>query len=901
MRQNVALVTFNRGIVSPLALARVDAKQVALAAETQTNWLPRKLGPMSLRPGLGHIGGVKGNSITRLLPFAFAIGDTALIELTPGVARFWVNDELVSFPAVGTAITNGDFAVDLTGWTVPAQPSGTAAFTLGRLYLQSEAPEHFGWVYQQVAVPIGDQGVLHCLEVDVEVGACTVRVGSTLQGQEYIVDTAVPPGTTRFAFTPAGDFFIQLMSPTGGYSTGFAYVNSVALRPAGVLEVSTPFNTLAELGAVRIEQSQDVIFLASEGLRQQRIERRAGGAWSIVPYVSEGGPSLSTNTTTAKIGLYANVYGVGQAAQTALLSASDVFLPGHVGSVFRVDVPGQGQIARAEKAEVYTDWIKVTGAGTARNLNVNVDFDGGAVITVTLQRSVGEPGAWMDTATTYAVDTVAVYNDALDNQIIYYRLAVKAGGYTSGGVVMSMAYSGGQTPVSVLLTDYYDAKTVIGTPQGNVVFSTPTDAWYEGAWSGVRGYPSAVALNESRLCWAGKSKTWCSISDNYHGFDQDFEGDAGPISRSIGSGMVDSIRWLRSVGRLIAGGEGKEHSIRSSSLDEPLTPVNFNIKAYTSKGSSNVDAVTVDQSVIFVDRSGKRVQILSPGDGGNHHAVEATMLAAEVGEPGIIRLAVQQSPEIRVHCVRSDGKVAVLVYDQVEEVQAWTIVETDGIIEDAVALPAVGQDEMYYVVKRTINGAQVRSIEKWAHDADCVGGTVNKQADAFLQFANGVPSVTVTGLNHLIGAQVVCWADGQDQGVFTVSAGGTITLPSVVTAGVVGLYYRAQFKGVKLAHAAQGGTALAQSKRVDHLALILANTHYQGLRYGPDFDTLDDLPLVEEGAVTPANTMWTAYDQESVEFNGIYDTDARICLEAAAPRPCTVMAAIITMKTNDKL
>jgi hypothetical protein len=122
-----------------------------------------------------------------------------------------------------------------------------------------------------------------------------------------------------------------------------------------------------------------------------------------------------------------------------------------------------------------------------------------------------------------------------------------------------------------------------------------------------------------------------------------------------------------------------------------------------------------------------------------------------------------------------------------------------------------------------------------------------------------------------------------------------------VTRAVVGLTYRARFKSVKLAHAAQGGTALTQPKRVDHLALIMANTHYQGLRYGRDFDTMDDLPLVEEGTVTPADTVWESYDADSIEFNGMYSTDERLCLEAQAPRPCTVLAAIISLKTNDKL
>jgi hypothetical protein len=113
--------------------------------------------------------------------------------------------------------------------------------------------------------------------------------------------------------------------------------------------------------------------------------------------------------------------------------------------------------------------------------------------------------------------------------------------------------------------------------------------------------------------------------------------------------------------------------------------------------------------------------------------------------------------------------------------------------------------------------------------------------------------------------------------------------------------WNASFISTKLAYAAQGGSALGQRKRVDHLGLILRNTHYQGLQYGDSATTLDDLPLVEAEQVTPADTVWSTYDQDSVEFNGTYDTDARIHLQANAPRPCTVLAIVVGMNTNEKL
>jgi hypothetical protein len=217
-----------------------------------------------------------------------------------------------------------------------------------------------------------------------------------------------------------------------------------------------------------------------------------------------------------------------------------------------------------------------------------------------------------------------------------------------------------------------------------------------------------------------------------------------------------------------------------------------------------------------------------------------------------------------------------------------------------VVLPAVGEeDRVYYLVKRTVDGATVRYLEKWALTSECEGGTLNKQADSFLHYS-GAATQIITGMEHLEGEDVVVWADGVDLGAYTVTF-SSVTLNTTVTEAIIGLGYSATFKSTKLAYAAQGGSALTQKKRIDHVGLILRNTHYQGLQYGDSFDMLDDLPLVEAGQVTAAGTIWDHYDYDSVEFNGTYDADSRLCLKASAPRPCTVLAAVLSMNTNEKL
>jgi hypothetical protein len=133
---------------------------------------------------------------------------------------------------------------------------------------------------------------------------------------------------------------------------------------------------------------------------------------------------------------------------------------------------------------------------------------------------------------------------------------------------------------------------------------------------------------------------------------------------------------------------------------------------------------------------------------------------------------------------------------------------------------------------------------------------------------------------------------------------GSITLTEAVTLAYVGLTYTARFKSAKLATAVatqQNPTPLTQRKRIDHLGLVLADTHASGLKYGVDFDNLDYLPLVEGEEVIDPDTIHADFDTDSMELNGEWSTDTRLCLQATSPKPCTVLAAIVGISSHDKL
>jgi 6-phosphogluconolactonase (cycloisomerase 2 family) len=757
---------------------------------------------------------------------------------------------------------------------------------------------------QAVVVTNTDKVIPHTITFNTLALPCYIKIGTTYDGGELVDETLVEIGSSSaashaFTFTPnANLFFIHIYNAR----TVSTSVTHIGLSGAADISLSTLFDT-ADLPNIRHTQSGDVIFVACKDVGQFKIKRFAEKSWGIVRYAPEDGPFRPLNTgliTLEPNGLTGNIIVTASRPLFTPENATHTLIRfTSIGQNSDDDFTGANQFSATE--------IRVVGVGTQRALSITRAGTWSA--TVTLQRSIAEPGSWTDVAT-FTTNGTATYTDGLDNQIIYYRIGIKTGDYTSGTAEISMNYaSGGITGVVRLgtITSPTRAAARVLSPLGA---TAATADWEMGAWNDRYGWPSCVALHEGRLWWAGMDKAYGSASDAYDTFDDEIEGDSGPIQRSIGEGPVDSFNWLLPLQRLMLGAEMSEFSAKSSNFDEPLTPSNFNLKAGSTQGSAPVPAVKIDNTGIYADRSTTKAFQLSYNiDTYDYTASELTLLCPELCEAGITRMAVQRRPDTRVHALLDDGTAAVLILEPGEEVACWVKVETDGVIEDVVVLPDTPEDAVYYTVRRTINSVTKRYLERWAIESECRGDTLTKLADSFVTFTNGPASATVTGLSHLEGKSVIVWADGKclddaagEIETFTVTA-GQITLtdggsPYLATTGVVGLAYEAQFKGTKLAYAAGGGTALNRRKRLIGLGLTLADTHAKGLKVGDSFDVMNDLPSVEAGAEVDPDHVHEDLETDLFAISSNWTVDSRLCLKANAPRPATVLGCAMVIETN---
>jgi hypothetical protein len=881
-KQNASLLAFNRGVISPLGMARVDLDRLQLSAETQTNWIPRVLGSMMLRPGLEYIHGTKSNNKPHHIPFIAASDDTAIIEITNTVIRVSVDEVIITRPTVTATITNGSFTTDLTGWT-DADESGAAStwdataalFLLGTGINEASRTQ---------LVTVNEASVVHALRIHITRGPVKIRIGTTATNGDYHTAT-LGTGYHSLAFTPTGDFYVN-------FSSALDYtviVNTVAVESAGAMELPIDYVT-ADLGLIRPTQSADVIFLAADGYQQQKIERRNNDSWSIVLHEPLNGPFGSINISPITI------TSSGLTGDVQLTASKDLFTGSateHSGEIYRLVSAGQVVQASVTAENNFTNSVLITGVGTSRDFSISIAGTWSA--TCTLQRSIDD-ATWEDVQT-YTTNTTVTFSDGLDNIEYYYRIGVKTGDFTSGTVELGLTFSGGSLTGIVKIRTVTSATVANGTVINPLGGTAATSDWYKGQWSAALGWPTANALYEGRLWYAGRGKIWGSVSDGFDNFDDDTVGDSGPINRFIGEGPVDEVNWLAPLQRLMLGTAGAEVSARSTSFDEPLTPNNFNFKIAGTDGSNNVDIVIDGTRALFVQRSGSKIyQLQYDFESNDYRPIDLSQLAPEITQPSIVKLAIQRQPDTRVHCVRSDGKVAVLVKDSAENTLAWVLVETDGEVEDVVVLPGTIEDKVYYSVKR-LDGT-VRYLEKWALESEGRGGITNKLADSFVYYS-GAAVTSITGLDHLDGETVILWGNGKDLGSYTV-ASGTITPSEAVTSYCVGLGYSADFKSAKLAYAAAMGTALNQVKKINQVGFIARDMHATGLQAGPSLDELYDLPAVYKHQDVDADTVHEEYDTTTSPFGGHWDTDSRLFLRAVAPKPVTLLAAIISMQTNDK-
>ncbi len=242
-----------------------------------------------------------------------------------------------------------------------------------------------------------------------------------------------------------------------------------------------------------------------------------------------------------------------------------------------------------------------------------------------------------------------------------------------------------------------------------------TTDWEIGAWSDEFGWPAAITFYEQRAAYAGTYEqpqtVWLSVPEDFENFEPGSNADDA-LNYTIATEKVNAITWLSAEQVLLAGTSGGVFSIYSGSQNEALTPANVTVKRQANNASDSITPEKIGNLTYFVQRGGLKLRELGYDFQSNSYkASDITLLSDHITEGGITEMAFQDNPDSILWCVLGSGKIATLTREVNEQVAGWAVQETDGLFESICCIPGTDYDEVWFVVKRTINGNTRRYIE----------------------------------------------------------------------------------------------------------------------------------------------------------------------------------------------
>lgn len=441
----------------------------------------------------------------------------------------------------------------------------------------------------------------------------------------------------------------------------------------------------------------------------------------------------------------------------------------------------------------------------------------------------------------------------------------------------------------VEVTGYTSAQQISGTIRTELTstVASPANAWtLEGAvWNASDGYPSTGVLYEQRLMTGGTARYPQSIWGSRSGLYYDFTlGDADDDAIAIAlpsTGQINPIRKLSASNALIPLTYGGEFSI-TGGVEKPLTPTNRQVKSPSVFGCNRVKPVRIGNELMFVQRAGKKVRAFSyKAVEDTYSAPDLTVLSEHVTAPGVVDMAVQQEPGSLLWCVLADGTAAACTIDRDESVIAWAPQDTDGNFESIACIPNATGDEVWAVVRRTIDGTEKRYIERF--DASLL-------TDCGITGTSGPGATIWTGLDHLEGKAVVAKTGNTVLGTFAVTA-GQIEVPNAVTSIEIGLPYTNQVSLLTPELGSGEGSAQGNNMRTHETSLLFKDTigaqvNGQELAFRKfDEDLLDEPPNEFSGL-------------QRIGLDGWNRGDAPVVITQDKPLPFHLLAVVRKFTTN---
>lgn len=896
VKSAAAFTAMNAGELSPLLGARTDKDFYGVGLTTCSNMIPLTQGPAAMRSGFQYVKEVADSSKrTALIRFEFGLTQAYIIEVGDLYFRIYKDHGIVTETAQNiTGITKANPAV--------VTYSGSDTYANGDKVLIS--------------------GVVGMVEVN---------------NREFTV-----------ANVNAGANTFQLSGVNSSAYTTYTSGGTVA----EIVTVTTPY-TLADLfdsnGVLQLSyaQSADTLYIVHPSYAPRKLTRSSHTSWAISTVSFVQGPMSAVNSDDTSHVYLTSMTSYYPGGTGVMISNQAIFTANHVGGLFYME-------ERYLADNDVTPWTALTlhgGVGSQVSNDGNVyelvralGTSTGSVAPVhtdgTSDDQIAGRSRWRYLHSRWCVVQITSFTSstAVNVQAITYvpnglepvstaitgcvnsgsgtcRITHAAHGYQTGDYVHVQNVTGttganGSWKIVVQGTNTYDlVGSTFNAPWGGGGTSRryPTWKWAHGAFSAERGYPSAVAFYQDRLCLAATASdpdtVWMSEASSYESFnarDANQITAANAITAAMNNGDVNKIESMQGApdGLLVFTAAG-ESIIRQASTNEPLGPNNYRVDPLSNYGARDVRPIKIGGSVFFVQRAGKKIREFggsSEGFIGNDITVRAEHLTARYG---IISMDWCQEPDALLWCVRSDGTLLSFTYQKEQNVFAWCRHQLGGysdsgntlapVVESVCQVPSPdgSENELWLIVKRYINGGTKRYIEylkpRWITGTSIEDGFF---VDSGLTY-DGSAVTTVGGLNWLIGQSVTILADGKVHPAKTVSSSGTITLDYSASVVQVGLGYSGRIQLPRPEPQQPDGTAQGRDKLVKKVTARLFQSN--NLKFGPSFSDMGRVNFRTTN--DPINLPVPLMDGDKrFDFNAPPgNTDGYICLENDYPYPFCVV------------
>ena len=705
-------------------------------------------------------------------------------------------------------------------------------------------------------------------------GAATRRVGT-----KFISEVKNSSNKTRlipFEFSTTQTYILEF----GNQYIRFYKDKGKILLGSTAYEIVTPYLS-SELFEIKFAQSADVLYICHPNHAVRKLSRTGHTNWTLEELLFTYGPYLDENDEATTMSV-SSVNGTGitvTASSVTGINNNTGFQTTDIGRLIHVGYGiGYGEIvSRISTTQVTVD-VEETFAPKVDPSKLAKDIS--------------------STDTTIAVEKITDYATTgtiiIENEQITY----------SGVNTTDKTFTGCTRGTSGTTASSHRISTYVYSSDNSA-----TTKWSLGAFSGTTGHPACVSFFEQRLVFAGTNTEpqtlYFSKSGDYENFAAGTVADDAMIY-TIASNQVNRIRYLKAQRTLLVGTTGGEFTVSADGTDAAVTPTNVTIKKQSSFGTADVDALPAGNAILFLQKAKRKIRELSYNfDTDGYQAPDLTILNDAITETGINEICYQQEPSSILWCVREDGILAALTYQRSENVVAWhkhklggSFSSTPyGIVESVASISGtLDEDELWVIVKRTINGTTKRYIECFSDfDFDETLSSDFKFVDSHLTYS-GSSTSTLSGLSHLEGQTVTILANGATHSDKVVTS-GSITLDRPVTKAVVGLKYASVLQTMRIEGGAAEGTSQGKTKRISKVVLRLFET--VGVQVGPSLDNLETVPFrsTSDPMDTPVST-FLAGDKE-IEFRDDYNTDGYIYVKQDQALPCSVLAIYPTVVTSD--